>query len=200
MRRLTLLALAGTLVLSACSDQDSQSPTEPTIEPPSETFGSTCDHGRYPLRSVALLIPAAFPTTLPGYKALRAEALVRVGAIALLWDFCKDRLARQAALKTIAWIDSRRSRLAAGGRSQGGHTGWIRSRGIQEDDFVTGFSFLATVPKSLRRPTRRDPPAGRTMHLIEPTLITVRRLPNDFQLTDFPQGSSRTTVLGLRRD
>lgn len=189
MRRLTLLALAGTLVLSACSDQDSQSPTEPTIAPPSATFGSTCDHGRYPLRSVALLIPPAFPTTLSGYKALRAEALVRVGAVALLWDFCRDRLARQAALKTIAWIDSKVTSTQADALKAAILDGFGAS--AFEGSFVTG---LFTPGDGTQRFTTINGDA--TLQLEDdafalPTLITIRRLLNTFRLTDFPAADQR---------
>jgi hypothetical protein len=186
MRRLTLLALAGTLVLSACSDQDSQSPTEPSIAPPSETFGSTCDHGRYPLKSVALLIPAAYPTTLAGYKALRAEALVRVGAIALLWDFCKDRLARQAALKTIAWIDLK-SQSDARDALKAAILNGFGGASTPVEDFVSGL-YVPGVDNQIFTAF-----GGRaTLELGDcafslPTLITIRRLSDDFRLSGHPE-------------
>ncbi len=181
MRRLALAAVCATLVVAACSDQD-QSPTEPSVPPPSATFGTTCDHGRYPLRSVALLIPAAFPTTLPGFRALRAEALVRVGAIALLWDFCKDQLARQAALKTIAWIDTKVTSTQADALKDAILDGF--GAGALNGDFVTGLF----VPGTTQRFTTSDFDA--TLELQGdafpiPTLITIRRLANNFTLSDF---------------
>jgi hypothetical protein len=184
MRRLALAAVCGSLVLAACSDQN-RSPTEPTAPPPAENFGTNCTHGRYPLARVAALIPAAFPTTLPGYKALRAEALLRVGAIAILWDFCQDRLARQSALRTITWIDSKVSSAAADALKTAILNGFGGSS-TPTNDFVSklylpngGDQFFTTL-------------GGRaTLKLTDgafsiPTLITIRKLSDDFRLSGFP--------------
>jgi hypothetical protein len=187
MRRLVLAAVCGTLVLAACSDQ-TQSPTEPSAPPPAQNFGFNCGHSRYPLLAIAPLTQdqGIFPT-----KQLRAEALLRVGAIALLWDTCNDRLARKAALATITWIDGhatvntaakmakREALKAAILNGFGGST-------TQQNDFVSklyvpngGPQFFTTL-------------GGRaTLKLTDgafniPTLITVRRLPDDFRLFGFP--------------
>ena len=185
MRRLALAAaVCGTLVIAGCSDQNT-SPTEPTAPPPSQNFGTTCTHGRYPLRDVVALIPAAYPTTMPGYKALRAEALLRVGAIALLWDFCQDRLARQAALKTIAWINLK-PQSAGRDALKAAILNGFGGASTPVEDFVSGL-YVPGVDNQIFTTFggRATTELGACAFSI-PTLITIRRLSDDFRLTGFP--------------
>ena len=96
MRRLTLAAFSAALVLSACSDQ---SPTEPEIPPPAESFGTTCTVTRFPLPLALTQIKTVFPT-----PRLKLEASLRAGAIALLWNTCHEKLAQRAALEFVKWM------------------------------------------------------------------------------------------------
>lgn len=96
MRRLTLAALSAALVLSACGDQ---SPTEPNVPPPAETFGNNCTVTRFPLNTALTQIKIVFPTA-----RLRLEASLRAGAIALLWNTCHEELAQKAALDFVKWM------------------------------------------------------------------------------------------------
>ena len=187
MRRLTLLALAGVLGLSACSDQNTESPTEPSVGPPSESFGSTCDHGRYPLASVAA---QANDASLWKNKPARVEALLRLGTIALLWDTCHDQLARKAALDMILWIDKNTARNVDQTKVAALKAAILAGFGgasTSDADFVSevyipGTTKVITTP-SAKATIKLTPGA-----FDEPTLITVRRLPNDFQLTDVTEG------------
>ena len=76
MRRLTLYALAGALVISACSDQSSEAPTEPSVTPPSNTF--TCTHGSYPFTTVAPLTQDSDIFKSKPAKAEAADAMTSV--------------------------------------------------------------------------------------------------------------------------
>ena len=96
MRRLTLAAFSAALVLTACSDQ---SPTEPEVPAPSESFGTTCTVTRFPLPLALTQIKTVFPTA-----RLRLEASLRAGAIALLWNTCHEKLAQRAALDFVKWM------------------------------------------------------------------------------------------------
>ncbi len=188
MRRLALLVVTGALVLSACSDQNSDSPTEPVV-PPAETFGSTCSHGRYPIRDIAALTQDA---DIFNTKALRAEALLRVGAIALLWDTCNDGLARKAALSTIKWINAnaRQNTAARKLKVEALNAAILAGFGgssTSAEDFASDVYFPHTT-KIITTPSGKA-----TIKLIdgafnEPTLITVRRLPNEPGLTGVPEG------------
>ncbi len=98
MRRLALAVLSAALVLSACSDQ---SPTEPEVPAPEETFGSTCQVERFPLLAITPLVRDVFPN-----GRLRLEAFARLGAIKLFWDTCHPDAARRLAVAFIQWMNS----------------------------------------------------------------------------------------------
>jgi hypothetical protein len=139
---------------------------------------------------VAALIPAAFPTTLPWYKALRAEALLRVGAVALAFDFCQDRLARQIALKAITWIDSKVSSPAATALKNailnglgGGDTG--------SGDYVAGVYIPNGGSQIFTTPSGKATLELRDGAFNIPTLITIRKLSDAFRLTGFPPENQR---------
>ena len=186
MRHLAFAAaVCGTLVLAACSDQ-SRSPTEPAVPPPAENFGNTCTHGRYPFASVAALIPAAFPPSVLNYRALRAEALVRVAGIAILWDFCQDRLARLSALKAIVWIDSKVTSTAADILKAAILNG-LGGASTSSVDYIAGV-WKTGETKVFTTPSGRATIEVRPGAFSEATLITIRRLP-DYPvsfLQDFP--------------
>jgi hypothetical protein len=103
MRRLAFAAaVCGTLVLAACSDQ---TPTEPTVPPPSENFGSSCRVTPFPLLAIANQIKAIYPATPRAQALLRAEALLRAAAIKLLWDTCHPAAAKLVAFSFIDWLN-----------------------------------------------------------------------------------------------
>ncbi len=91
MRRIALAALSAALALSACRDQNRESPTEPSATPEGNLLTS-CRVTRFPAVRVAQLIVKVFPK-----GKLRVEAALRAAATALLWDTCKTALARKAA-------------------------------------------------------------------------------------------------------
>lgn len=105
MRRLILVALCGTLVLSACSDQSRESPTEPSVPSPEADFGS-CQPVRFPFVQVSALILKVFPA-----GRLRVEALIRAGAIAILWDTCKRAPAQKSAIAFVDWMNRNSAQL-----------------------------------------------------------------------------------------
>ena len=105
MRRLAFAAaVCGTLVFAACNDQ---APTEPTLPRPSENFGS-CRATPFPLagaNGIAQQIVNIYTGTSKAQSLLRAEALLRAGAIKLLWDTCHPDAARKAAFAFIDWLN-----------------------------------------------------------------------------------------------
>jgi hypothetical protein len=105
MRRLAFAAaVCGTLVFAACNDQ---APTEPTLPRPSENFGS-CHATPFPLlgaNGIAQQIANIYTGTSKAQSLLRAEALLRAGAIKLLWDTCHPDAARKAAFAFIDWLN-----------------------------------------------------------------------------------------------
>jgi hypothetical protein len=186
MRRLTLLAVAGVLGLYACSDQNTESPTEPSVAPPSESFGSTCDHGRYPFTTVA---PLTQDSDIFKSKPAKTEALLRLGAVALLWDTCHDLEARQAALRLLAWIDQNQAKNADQAKVDAlkaailagfGGTG-TPALDYASDVYLPGTTKIITTPSGRATIMLTDGAFN------EPTLITVRRLP-DNSLTEVPDG------------
>jgi hypothetical protein len=188
MRRLTLLALAGVLGLYACSDQNPESPTEPSAAPPSENFGSTCTHGRYPLASVTAL---AANDALWKNKPARVEALLRLGTIALLWDTCNDQLARKAALSLLVWIDKNTARNADQTKvaelKVAILAGFGESTTPADDDYAADV-YVPGTTKVITTPTGRGTIELRPGAFTEPTLITVRRLADNFSLEGLPSG------------
>ena len=186
MRRLTLLALAGVLGLYACSDQNTESPTEPSVAPPSENFGSTCDHDRYPFTAVA---PLTQDSDIFKSKPAKAEALLRLGAIALLWDTCHDLEARQAALRLLGWIDQNQAKNADQTKVDALKAAILAGFGGTSTsalDYVSDVYFPGTT-KIITTPSGRATIKLTDGAFNEPTLITVRRLP-DNSLTEVPDG------------
>jgi hypothetical protein len=183
MRRLTLYALAGAIAISACSDQNTESPTEPSVAPPSNTF--TCAHGTYPLASVAA---TANDASLWKNKPAQTEALLRLGTIALLWNTCNDALARKAALSMLVWMDKNTAKNANPVKVTDLKTAILAGFGgasTTTADFVSGVYFpgeeLVLVTPSKKAAIKLVDGAFN-----QPTLITVRRLPDETQLTDVP--------------
>lgn len=189
MRRLTLLAVAGLLGLYACSDQNTESPTEPSAAPPSESFGSTCSHGRYPLTTV---LPLAQDASIWKNKPARVEAVLRLGTIALLWDTCHDGLARKAALSMVVWIDKNTARNADEDKVEALKVAILagfEGASTSADDFATDvYDPDATEPKIITTSSGRGTIELRPGAFTEPTLITVRRLADNFPLEGLPPG------------
>ncbi len=186
MRRLTVLAVAGMLGLYACSDQNTQSPTEPSIAPPSEDFGSTCSHGRYPFTTVA---PLTQDSDIFKSKPAKAEALLRLGVVALLWDTCHDLEARQAALRLLVWIDQNKAKNANQTKVDALKAAILAGFGGASTsalDYVSDVYFPGTT-KIITTPSGRATIKLTDGAFNEPTLITVRRLP-DNSLTEVPSG------------
>ncbi|MGZ8391613.1 MAG: hypothetical protein ACXWWK_02100 [Gemmatimonadales bacterium] len=111
---------------------------------------------------------------------------MRVGAIALSWDFCHDRLARQAALKTLAWIDLKGTFPAAQDLKDAILAGF--GAGSEGGEFVSklfvpgaGTQFFTT--NNGRATLQLEDDA-----FDRPTLITVRRLSDGFLLRNLPPG------------
>ena len=100
MRRLTFAALAAALVLAGCSDQSTESPTEPSVPTPDQTVGSTCTVAPFPLQTVSAQILEVFPN-----GRLRIEATARAAGIKLFWDTCHEGPARQMAVSFIEWMN-----------------------------------------------------------------------------------------------
>jgi hypothetical protein len=103
MRRLALAAITGTLILAACSDERTESPTGPTAPPSALT---TCNVTPFPLVQASALILKVFP---PG--KLRNEAIARAGAIAVLWNSCRASAAQRAAVDFVTWMNSNSAKL-----------------------------------------------------------------------------------------
>lgn len=184
MRRRLLLAVAsGTLVLGACSDQ-TQSPTEPTVPPPAQNFGS-CQVARFPLLDVARQIRKIYPS-----GPLRTEALLRAAAVALLWDTCHPDGARRAAFSFIDWLNRH---TPAGKEDQVKALILTILRGIGEvtapessGDFGVGFFDPANPNNTLITTVN-----GRALVELEPgsflvpTVISISREAGDPPLTNF---------------
>lgn len=192
MRRLTLLAVAGMLGLYACSDQNTESPTEPTVAPPSEAFGSTCSHGQYPFTTVA---PLTQDSDIFKSKPAKTEALLRLGTIALLWNTCNDLQARQAALSFLTWIDQNKAKNASQTKVEALKAAVLEGfgAGAENEDFVSGL-FLPGDPAVTQYFTTSNNDATISLKgdaFDKPTIITVRRKPNNAFLLGFPQERQR---------
>jgi hypothetical protein len=190
MRRLTLYALAGAIAISACSDQNTESPTGPSIAPPSNTF--VCSHGPYPFTTVA---PLTQDSDIFKAKPTKAEALLRLGTVALLWNTCNDLQARKAALLMLTWIDQNKSKNASQAKVDALKAAILNGfgAGAEGGDFVTKF-FVPGAPDVVQYFTTSDHDATLALNgdaFTEPTLITIRRLPDDFTLT-VPEGLAQS--------
>ena len=103
MRRLSLAAVCGTLLLAACNDR---SPTEPAPPEPEQTLISCRPPHHFPIVQVSALIPKVFPK-----GKLQLEAAARVAATALLWETCKTSLAQRSAVQLVNFMNANSSRL-----------------------------------------------------------------------------------------
>jgi hypothetical protein len=186
MRRLTLAALLGALILSACTDQGRESPTEPTA-PPSEALKTTCNVTPFPLVQVSALILKVFPN-----GKLRVEAVARAGAIALLWNTCHPTLAQKAAVDFINWMNLNSAKLI-GTQDQRNTLINLILNGVgitatvptgSPGDFGVGFftpgNTLLVKTQNGTALVELDPNAFN-----EPTTIVVSRNPDDADLTNF---------------
>ena len=110
---------------------------------------------------------------------------MRVGAIALLWDFCKDNLARQAALKTIAWINLKPQSAERDALEQAILNGF-GGASTPVEDFVSGL-YVPGVDNQIFTTLggRATLELGSCAFSI-PTVITIRRLSDDFRLSGHP--------------
>ncbi|HEY7637915.1 MAG TPA: carboxypeptidase-like regulatory domain-containing protein [Gemmatimonadales bacterium] len=184
MRRLTLTALCGTLVLAACSDQARQTPTEPTVQAPEAEL--KCRPPQlFPSLRVTALILKVFPA-----GKLRIEALARATAVAILWDTCRPAPARKAAVEFIAFMDRNTSSLK-GTEEQRNTLKSLVLNGVGipvtvSDDFGVGlFDPQNPNPTLIKTGNSQalvqlDPGA-----FLEPTVISISRLADAFQLTNF---------------
>jgi hypothetical protein len=193
MRRLTLAALASVVVLSACSDQAKQSPTEPSAVPEQNLV--SCRPVKFPLVAATGLIKQVFPVRL------RVEALARAAAVALLWDACKVDLARKAAASFVDWMNGKSSSL----------TGSLDQRNALVSLLFTGVGLtppsgttlgpdfgIGTVDPKATTPTLIETggntgliefqPAsiGHPAAFPELTVVTITRKPDGFRLDGFP--------------
>lgn len=187
MRHLLLAVAAGTLVLGACSDQ---TPTEPTVPPPSENFGSSCRVTPFPLLAIANQIKAIYPATPRAQALLRAEALLRAGAIKLLWDTCHPALARKVAFASIDWLTRH---TPPGKEAQVQDLIIAILRGIEGatgtqsvGDFGVGV-FDPNTPGNTLITTVNGRAAVLLPHgsFLERTVITISRKADNFQLSNF---------------
>lgn len=184
--RLLLAFAAGTLILAGCSDQ---TPTEPT-GPPAENFGTSCSVTPFPLLALANQIKAIYPGTQRAQVLLRAEALLRAGAIKVLWDTCHPAAARKVAFAFIDWLNRH---TPVGKEDQVKALILAILRGIGEvtapessGDFGVGFFDPATQGNTLVKTVN-----GRALvqlpqgSFLEPTVITISRKADNFQLSNF---------------
>lgn len=196
MRRLTLATLSAVLALSACSDQNRESPTEPSAGPPQENFGTACRVTPFPFLRASALIVKVFPV-----GKLRVEALIRAAAVALLWDTCKPDLARKGVAAFIDFMNRNSGKLTG---TDGQRTELINLMftGVglaSPPPIVLGPDFgIGTVDPNATTPTRIktegntgliqfEPAApGRPAAFNELTVVSIHRHLDDFRLDGFP--------------
>jgi hypothetical protein len=193
MRRLIFAAAVGTFVLAGCSDQTRESPTEPSVPPPEEHLGTSCEVVRFPLLKVSGLIIKVFP-----YGRLRLEALARAAAIKLLWDTCHPALAQKGVVAFVNWMnlnfqagnligtDAQRSELITTlftgvGLSSPPSTALGPDYGI---GFFDPNSTTPTVVKTTSGVALTELQPG---SFDEPTTIVVSRRPDDSDPLNFPE-------------
>ncbi|MEO8089707.1 MAG: hypothetical protein ABI703_05375, partial [Gemmatimonadales bacterium] len=190
MRRLTLAALCGTLVLAAACSEQTQSPNEPTVPPPEAL--STCRPAvLFPIVKVSGLILKVFPS-----GKLRIEALARAGIIALFWNTCHPREAQKGVVDFVDWMnrnfqdgrligtDADRSLLittmfAGVGLSSPPATNLGPDYGV---GFFDPSSTSPTLVKTTSGVALIELQPG---SFSEPTTIVVSRNPDNFLLTNF---------------
>lgn len=98
MRRFALAALAGALVLSACSgDQSSSAPTEPG---PDAVTAARCRPTPFPVFSLTTQIIKIFPVT----GGLQANALVRMVGIGAFWTVCRTTDAQNGVASFVKFM------------------------------------------------------------------------------------------------
>ena len=184
MRRQIITALCGTLIIAGCSDQTRQSPTEPTVRAPEAELGCRPSQ-RFPVVRVTALILKVFPA-----GKLRIEALARATAITLLWDTCREAAARKAAVEFVAFMNRNASSLRGTEEQQNTLISLILNGvGIPvtvSDDFGVGLFDPQNPNPTLIKTgngqalVQLDPGA-----FLEPTVISISRLADAFQLTNF---------------
>jgi hypothetical protein len=191
MRRLAFAAaVCGTLTLAACTDQNRESPTEPSGLP-SAAATTKCGAVPFPLPKLANLINKIFPK-----GTLRLQAVARAGVIALLWDTCNKSAAQKGVVDFVDWMnqnliagnltgtDADRSQLitimfAGVGLSSPPST-------VLGPDFGIGFFDPANTDNTLVETEN-----GTALVELEPgsfdepTTIVVSRNPDDADLTNF---------------
>lgn len=189
MRRLALAALSAALILSGCSDQPTESPTEPKPAP-EQNFGSTCTVAPFPLQAVNSQIEDVFPN-----GRLRFEAFARAASIKLFWDTCHPDAARRIAVAFIQWMEENFDR----GRLRGataeevqdltvailGGVGITIDTSQSEVDIGVGiYDGEKTVIKTASEVALTEIEADAFADG-EPRLIVVKRLADNFQLSNF---------------
>jgi hypothetical protein len=189
-RRFPLVVALGTLALAACSDQ---TPTEPTVPPPAEHFGSSCSVTPFPLggvNGIANQIKAIYPGTQRAQVLLRVEALLRAGAIKLLWDTCHPDAARKVAFAFIDWLNRH---TPVGKEDQVKALILAILRGIGEvtapessGDFGVGFFDPANPDKTLVKTVNEHALVElEAQSFLVPTVIVISREAGDPPLTGF---------------
>ncbi|MEA2723426.1 MAG: hypothetical protein QOH59_1197 [Gemmatimonadales bacterium] len=196
MRRLALAAFSAALVLSACSDQNRESPTEPSATPEGNLL-TRCQVTRFPALRVAELIVKVFPK-----GRLRVEAALRAGATALLWDTCKPALARKAAAGFLEFMN-RNSGQLTGSQAQKDELIRLMFTGVglaSPGPIVLGPDFgIGTVEPNATTPTTIETQGSTALVQFEPagpgqpaafnetTVVSIFRHGDDFRLLGFPE-------------
>ncbi|HEX6406124.1 MAG TPA: hypothetical protein VFZ90_02935, partial [Gemmatimonadales bacterium] len=189
MRRLFIAAVVGGLALTACTDQQQESPTEPSV--PSNAATTKCGAVPFPLPKLASLINKIFPN-----GKLRLEAVARAGVIALLWDTCQKSAAQKAVVSFVDWMNQNflagKLTGTAADRSQlitimfNGVGLSIPSSTTMGPDFGIGFfdpnNTNNTVIKNQNNTALIELEPG---SFTEPTTIVLSRNSDNFRLTDF---------------
>ena len=196
MRRLALAALLSAIVVSGCTDQTKQSPTEPSATPDQSL--ASCRPVKFPLVKATGLIAQVFPA-----NRLRVEALARAAAIAVLWDACKPDLARKGVASFIDWMNRNSSALLPGSTTQQNQLIALLFTGVglpAPSSIPLGPDFgIGTVDPSATSPTKIEtqgntgliefqPAApGRPAAFPELTVVSITRRPDGFRLDGFPE-------------
>lgn len=195
MRRLALAALSAALALSACSDQNRESPTEPSATPEGNLLTS-CRVTRFPALRVGELIVKVFPK-----GKLRIEAALRAAATALLWDICKPALARKAAAGFLDFMN-RNSGQLTGSQAQKDELIRLMFTGVglpNPGPIVLGPDFgIGTVDPNATTATRIETKGNTGLIQFEPrapgqppafdelTIVAIHRHSDAFRLDGFP--------------
>jgi hypothetical protein len=189
VRRLFIAAAIGALALTACTDQQRESPTEPSI--PSDATLTKCGAVPFPLPKLANVINKVFPN-----GKLRLEAVARAGTIALLWDTCKPAAAQKAAVSFVDWMNQNlQAGKLTGTAADRSQLITIMFNGVglsvpastnMGPDFGIGFfdptSTTNTVVKNQNNTALVELEPG---SFTEPTTIVLSRNSDAFQLTNF---------------